>query len=86
MAGSNHAARKNNSKIWADFIYQDIICRFGCIPQITCNGGSEFKGITRELMERYHIPIVISSPYHPQGNGQMERAHAPLVNAILKCC
>jgi hypothetical protein len=78
------AARRNTSETWADFIYQDIICRFGCIPYCVVDGGSEFQGAAKILFARYGITIIISSPYHPQGNAVVERAHQVLVNALTR--
>ena len=80
------AARKNNSEAWANFIYEEIISRFGCIPYCVVDGGSEFKGAARILFERYGITVIISSPYHPQGNSVVERAHQVIVNALFRVC
>ena len=35
----------------AKFIYEDIICRFGCIPYFTFDGGLEFQGEVTHLLE-----------------------------------
>ncbi len=33
----------------ADFLF-NVMCRFRCIFQLTCDNGTEFKGVTEELM------------------------------------
>ena len=38
------------------------------------------------LFKQYRIVIIISSPYHPEGNGHSERSHQTLVNSILQAC
>ncbi|TFK58085.1 hypothetical protein BDN72DRAFT_740981, partial [Pluteus cervinus] len=43
------AVSKNNSENWAKFIYEDIICRFGCIPLCVVDGGPEFRAATEIL-------------------------------------
>ncbi|EKM51439.1 uncharacterized protein PHACADRAFT_129409, partial [Phanerochaete carnosa HHB-10118-sp] len=49
------------------------------------DGGPEFKGAARELLERYGVAVILSSPYHPQGNGIAERDGKTLQDAILRC-
>jgi hypothetical protein len=80
------ASAKNDSEVWAVFIYQEIICRFGCIPFCVTDGGPEFLGAAEILFKQYGIVIVISSPYHPQGNASVERAHQTLSNSIRRAC
>ena len=80
------SARRNDSETWAKFWWQDIICRFGCIPVFICDGGPEFKGAARILLERHGIAAILSTPYHPEGNGIAERDGQTLMRAILKVC
>jgi hypothetical protein len=70
----------------AKFIYEHIICRFACVPFITFGSGSEFKGEVLELLRtQYCCTVIISSPYHPEGNAPVEHHHQALVHAIFKC-
>ncbi|RDB28645.1 hypothetical protein Hypma_014867 [Hypsizygus marmoreus] len=80
------AVAKNDSETWARFIYEEIVCRYGCIPIVRCDGGPEFKGAAEILLKRYNIAIVIAAPYHPQANGVSERSHQTLVNSIHRAC
>jgi hypothetical protein len=70
----------------AEFVYQDIICHCGCIPQITSDNGGEFEGAFEILMKKYGIPLVKASPYHPQGNGMIEHGHSTWINSIWRLC
>ncbi|GBE89882.1 polyprotein [Sparassis crispa] len=79
-----HAVKRNNSKTWAHFIFEDIICRFGCIPICVCNGGAEFKDAVHAIFDKYGIAVIISTPYHPQGNGIAERDGQTLSQAIMR--
>ena len=80
------AARRNTASAWATFIYEEIICRFGCIPYCVVDNGSEFQAVAKILLEQYGVVIIVSSPYHPQGNAVAERAHQTLCSAILRAC
>lgn len=75
---------KNNSKTVAEFLWQDVICRFGCIPQITTDNGSEFKKAAQLLVKQYKIPMIKISPYNPAGNGMIKRGHEAWIPSIWK--
>ncbi len=78
------ASKKNDSHVWAKFMYEEIICRFGCTCVFVCDGGPEFKGAVRELLERYGITVILSTPYHPEGNGIAERDGQTLARVTLR--
>ena len=80
------AVRRANSESWAKFLYEEIYCRFGSILLCLINGGSEFKGAVEILFKQYGIVAIVSSPYHPEGNGHAERSHQMLVNSIFHAC
>jgi hypothetical protein len=66
------ASRKNDSASWAKFLYEDIICRFGCIPLFIIDGGSEFKGLVEILFKQYGVVAIVASPYSPHNNAVAE--------------
>jgi hypothetical protein len=78
-------ARKSADAV-ADFLWQDVICRFGCIPQITTDNGTEFQGAVNALARRYNITVIRISPYNPAANGMIERSHRTWINSIWKLC
>ncbi|KAJ3474287.1 hypothetical protein NLI96_g12542 [Meripilus lineatus] len=78
------AARRNDAATWAKFIFESIICRFGCIAILSCDGGSEFKSVTRILLERYGVVVIVSSPRHPEGNGGAERDGQTIKRALIR--
>jgi hypothetical protein len=79
-------ACKPNSESWAKFLYEEVYSRFGCILLCLVDGGSEFKGAVDILFKQYGIVVIVSSPYHPEGNGHAECSHQMLVNSILRAC
>jgi len=80
------AARKPNSETWAKFLHEEVYSHFGCVLLCLVDGGSEFKGAVDILFKQYGIVVIVSSPYHPEGNGHSERSHQMLVNSILCAC
>lgn len=68
----------------AKFIFEDVMCRFGCIPQLTTDNGGEFHGALTILAEKYKVPVVTISPYNAQANGLIEVGHRWWVDAMWK--
>ena len=64
-----HALKTKLAKEVAQFIYEEIICRWGS-PDVII---TEFcNAINDELMECAHCKHRITSSYHPQTNGMVE--------------
>ena len=69
----------------ASFIYDDIICRHGIPNILTSDNGTEFVNeLITTLTSVYKIQHIKSTAYHPQGNGQTERANQTLKNLLAK--
>src|SRR6266436_104926 len=60
------------------------MCRFGCIFQLTCDNGMEFKGAVDELTWKYKVPVIRISPYNSQANGKIERTQQAYLEVIWK--
>lgn len=69
----------------ARFIYDDIICRHGC-PRIQINDqGREFlNSLNTELSRLTGTQQRVTSAYHPQANGLVERQNRTIKNCLLK--
>ena len=80
------AVRRASSEAWAKFLYEEVYCRFGGVLLCLVDGGSEFKGAVEILFKQFGVVAIVSSPYHPEGNGHAERSHQTLVNSILRAC
>ena len=70
----------------AKFIFEDIMCRFGCIPQIITDNGSEFKDAVQTLVKKYNVPVIHTSAENPRANGMLEVGHRYWLDAIWKNC
>ena len=80
-----HPLKSKSAREVAQFIYEDIICRWGSPNVIIMDHGREFcNAINDELMERAHCKHRITSSYHPQSNGLVERQNRTTTNFLLK--
>ena len=79
------ALKTKSAREVAQFIYEDIICRWGSPDVIITDQGHEFcNAINDELMEHAHCKHRITSSYHPQSNGLVERQNRTTTNFLLK--
>ena len=80
------ALKSASSRAVSQFLWEQIICRYGTIGSIVTDNGSETKGAFAILAERYGIPHIRISPYNSKANGVVERGHFTLREAIVKAC
>ncbi|KAM1216973.1 hypothetical protein ACFX2J_013201 [Malus domestica] len=67
------ATRTNDFRVVADFIRTNLFARFGMLRVIISDGGSHFCNRTiKALLKKYNVTHKVSTPYHPQTNGQAE--------------
>jgi Integrase zinc binding domain/Integrase core domain len=67
------------------FIYEEIICRHGCPQRILSDRGTHFNNqVVNGLMDRFKIKHLLSTPYHPQTNGLVERFNRTLCESLAK--
>lgn len=69
----------------AKFIFEEIICQFGCPSKILTNRGTHFdSNLVKDLLNLMEIKHVMSSAYHPQTNGMTERFNGTLCSCLAK--
>ena len=56
----------------------------GCFQRLVLDGGPDNNDLAEELARRYRIKRVVTSAYHPQANGMVERGHQPIVDGLAK--
>ncbi len=79
------ALRSATARAVARFIYEEIVCRFSCVPVITMDNGAEFQGEVQHLLRTlYRCTAIFSTPYHPEGNAPVERSHDTLTTCLFK--
>ena len=68
--------RNSDSKVVPKFIEKNIFSRFRCPRAIISDGGTHFNHFQfRTLLKRYGVHHWITTPYHPQANGQIENCN-----------
>ena len=67
------------------FLKENIFARFGMPRAIISDNGTHFCNKPfAALMKKYGIHHKISTPYHPQTNGQVELANRELKHILEK--
>ena len=63
----------------------DIFSRSGIPLQLLSDQGAQFTGnVLKHLCDGLHIDQIMTTPYHPEGNGVVERMHGPLCAMLTK--
>ena len=69
----------------ANFLRENIICRFGVPSKIISDNGTPFLNKdVRYLIEWYSISHMTSTPYYLKGNGQAEASNKRLLKILEK--
>ena len=77
--------KKAISPTVANFIKENIICRFGIPKRILSNNVTPFINTSvRELLTLYDVDHVKSIPYYPKGNGQAEATNKTLLKVLSR--
>ena len=77
--------RKASEGVVANFIKENIIVRFGVPHRIISDNGTPFvNSDVRKMLEFYEVKHHRSSPYYPQGNGQVDATNKILIKIISK--
>ena len=68
----------------ATFLYE-LVCRHGCFEIQINDQGTEFvNGVCTCLHELTGVDQRITSAYHPQSNGLVDRQNSTIKNALVK--
>ena len=63
----------------------EIFSKTGIPLQLVSDQGTQFVGkVVRQLCKCLHIEKINTTPYHPEGNGVVERLHGTLVPMLTK--
>jgi transposase InsO family protein len=76
--------RNETAKTIGDWIFEDIICRWGSLNEIVTDNGPAFIAALEYLAKRYHIRHIRISGYNSRANGLVERAHFDVRQSLFK--
>lgn len=78
--------RRETEKTLADFIYQDLLCRWGSLVEIVTDNGAAFVKAMDRLAKQYGVRHVRISGYNSRANGVVEHPHLDVRNGLFKVC
>lgn len=78
--------RKETAKAIADWLFEDVICRWGCLREIVTDNSKQFRQVGAYLEQKYGIKGIFVSTYNSKGNGKIERPHWDVRQGLWKAC
>ena len=72
-----------SAKTVAVNLFNNWICKHGAMQSILSDRGTEFRGeVHKYITEHFNIKHVLTTHYHPQTNGKLERWHRYLKDRL----
>jgi hypothetical protein len=76
--------RSENAQTIGDWIFEDILCRWGALTDIVTDNGPAFVKAVGYLAKRYKINHIRISGYNSRANGIVERTHFDVRQSLYK--
>jgi hypothetical protein len=76
--------RKETAQALGDWIFQDVLCRWGTLTEIVSDNSKPFVAALVHLERKYHIKHIRISGYNSQVNGIVEHSHFDVRQAMFK--
>jgi hypothetical protein len=76
--------KDENGKTIANWLFEDIICRWGCITEIVTDNGGPYRSAVGWLEQKYGIKGIKISAYNSKANGKIERPHWDVRQMLYK--
>jgi len=75
---------KETAQALGDWIFQDVLCRWGTLVEIVSDNGKPFVAALSYLERKYHIKHIRISGYNSRANGIVKRSHFDVCQALFK--
>ena len=76
--------RAETAHTLSEWIYQDVLCRWGTLSEIVTDNGPAFVKACEQLSKKYHVNHIRISGYNSRANGLVERPHFDVRQALFK--
>jgi transposase InsO family protein len=80
------ALKRETQRTLAAFIFEEIICRWGCLVELVTDNGKAFVAACTHLADKFNLKHIRISPYNSQANGPVERTHRDFRESLIKAC
>jgi hypothetical protein len=67
--------RRETAKVLGDWIFEEILCRWGVLREIVTDNSPAFIKAMEYLRKRYHITHIRISGYNSRANSLVKRSH-----------
>ena len=76
--------RKETGTTIGDWLFEDVLCRWGGLTEIVSDNGPPFVKALEYLARKYRIHHIRISGYNSRANGLVERPHFDVRQALFK--
>ena len=76
--------RAENHQTLGDWIFEDVLCRWGSLREIVTDNGAPFIKALEYLAKKYGIFHIRVSGYNHRANGLVERSHFDVRQSLFK--
>lgn len=80
------ALKEETAEALGEWIFEDILCRWGCIKEIVTDNGPAIKKALVHIEQKYGITGILITAYNKQANGKVERGHWDIRQSLFKVC
>ena len=76
--------REEKARAVAMWLFEDIICRWGCLVEIVTDNSPIYRAAVAWLEQKYGIKGIRISSYNSKANGKIERPHWDIRQMLYK--